>query len=600
MSYLGFDPTTQSDGYFFVSYKRDDEDIIKPICESLDLGGLPMWNDYGVPYGDDWDETITVRIKNSDGMIVFISNNVFKTDSRYFFSEYSKAKHFNIKIVPIVLEPISEDDIPEKWISWWLEVKQVQYIDLSNNNYETSSVSDKIFQAINFKKNEPYKSEFKQTNKKSKHHIFRKNKSSIRKALLPRFIKNVYFASIIIIVIIIIITCSFFKSNQNTVTDEAQLYGTLTAANKENFLKGMKYQTIDYNNNQYEVSLLPFSIYIAGPNNENTILLSFIDRHNKIFSFYGEYHFIRDSGVLLITKGGENISDKEAAPIVNDMYFTFSLVNNGLKVSNNSLSRELEINTITGNELSLAGKVSEGSKTLENVKSCIISYDIKNKRTKKCIIMFTDGGNANSPIVSHFNRYTHDVVISWDSETHPYNDREIIDNTSKQLSFSIVSVSSLNFILRDNDDNYYTYNNEMTPIINLFPITGVMDKDTITCIGDVQAPAEDFVFPESSTEYLTEERIDNILVSSDREYMHTISQQAINEIYARYGYVFGVHSAGSIATTQYFREKEWYNECVDLCPSNDSLVLYEQYFNDYERANVMLINKWQMNHAVYY
>ena len=131
------------------------------------------------------------------------------------------------------------------------------------------------------------------------------------------------------------------------------------------------------------------------------------------------------------------------------------------------------------------------------------------------------------------------------------------------------------------------------------PVQDTSDQ-YITVIGGIQAPRSNFMFPDSSTRLLTEEEIES-LYRDDQVLMHDISQLAINEIYARYGYTFtrqGSTSAQLARDT--FEGRDWYVAAQQLCPVNNADVLKESYMNDIERTNIDNIGKWQQIHVIYY
>jgi hypothetical protein len=122
----------------------------------------------------------------------------------------------------------------------------------------------------------------------------------------------------------------------------------------------------------------------------------------------------------------------------------------------------------------------------------------------------------------------------------------------------------------------------------------------ITIYGGIQADASDFLFPESSSEYLTTARMNQVMESSDSNMMHYYSQLAINELLARYGFKFTSTSQTAQDARDKFEGKGWYESVKQICPSNKWDVLRANYFNSYERANFDALNQWQKDHGVYY
>ena len=128
----------------------------------------------------------------------------------------------------------------------------------------------------------------------------------------------------------------------------------------------------------------------------------------------------------------------------------------------------------------------------------------------------------------------------------------------------------------------------------------VVIPEVITVYGGIQANAADFLFPESSSEYLTTARMNAVMESSDSNMMHKLSQLAINEILARYGFPFTSSSQTAQDARDQFEDKGWYQSVRRICPSNQWDVLRASYMNSYERANFDALNQWQKDHGVYY
>ncbi len=132
------------------------------------------------------------------------------------------------------------------------------------------------------------------------------------------------------------------------------------------------------------------------------------------------------------------------------------------------------------------------------------------------------------------------------------------------------------------------------------PTQAVYIPEVITIYDGIQATASDFLFPESSREYLTTARMNEVLESSDPNMMHKLSQLAINELLARYGFTFTSSSQTAQDARDQFANKGWYQSAQRVCPSNQWDVLRANYFNSYERANFDALNQWQKDHGVYY
>lgn len=166
--------------------------------------------------------------------------------------------------------------------------------------------------------------------------------------------------------------------------------------------------------------------------------------------------------------------------------------------------------------------------------------------------------------------------------------KDIIENIHESIS---ESVSSEKYAV----DSSYGEKQNLTEE-NLSETGG---KEVIEVYGGIKAPAEDFVFPYSSQKILTDEEL-LTLESDDPQTMHDKSQQAINEVFARYGYTFGSTTKTSRAAKERFEALDWYTQVQKKCPSNSWWTLQTEYFNENEVQNIQILNEWQKQHGVSY
>jgi len=123
----------------------------------------------------------------------------------------------------------------------------------------------------------------------------------------------------------------------------------------------------------------------------------------------------------------------------------------------------------------------------------------------------------------------------------------------------------------------------------------------VVIYGNINAPASDFLFPESRDEYLTPGRLNEVLASDNQMTRIRRSQMAINEMLARYGYEFKKQNSRTADDArEKFCEKDWYQHVKGIFPS-DIQKLYDLYFTEIERENFDALIEWQkMNDADYY
>ena len=123
---------------------------------------------------------------------------------------------------------------------------------------------------------------------------------------------------------------------------------------------------------------------------------------------------------------------------------------------------------------------------------------------------------------------------------------------------------------------------------------------TVSVINGIEASASDFIFPYSSSVLLTDEDLKKLEgVSVEEE--HYKSQLAINEILARYGYVFNPDQGGSAKEAyDQFEGLLWYEEAKAYCPSASANEMLYTYINSTELENIEIICEWQKAHNCYY
>ncbi len=124
--------------------------------------------------------------------------------------------------------------------------------------------------------------------------------------------------------------------------------------------------------------------------------------------------------------------------------------------------------------------------------------------------------------------------------------------------------------------------------------------EMITVVNGIQAPASDFIFPYSSTQTLTDADLTKLEGASVEE-EHYRSQLAINEILARYGYVFHPENGGAAKEAyDQFNGKEWYEQAKPYCPSDSANEMLYTYITSTELNNIDIICEWQKLHDCYY
>ena len=134
--FLDFYPTKESD-YYFLSYNSEDMPRVKKIANELS-GKIPIWYDYDIPYGDEWEKTISKKIADAKAILLFFTKGIlFKHDS-YVQKEFKIANLLKKDIYVIlvdtfddILEAIDGPEFLKENAAFWVEITNKQNIEIN-------------------------------------------------------------------------------------------------------------------------------------------------------------------------------------------------------------------------------------------------------------------------------------------------------------------------------------------------------------------------------------------------------------------------------------------------------------------------------------
>lgn len=125
---FGFWPSNEN-GAYFISYNSEDSDRVGAIARDLHAQGLPMWYDRGLEYGDEWERQIATHIRSCKAVIMFITKGLFLRETRsYVYKEYRMAKICNKKVYVVMMDKISDKDVPEDLWGWWIDLTDLHCV----------------------------------------------------------------------------------------------------------------------------------------------------------------------------------------------------------------------------------------------------------------------------------------------------------------------------------------------------------------------------------------------------------------------------------------------------------------------------------------
>ena len=110
----------------FLSYARDDQDMVKAVYKKLkDEGYTPWMDQFDILPGEDWERSIKNAIKKADFFLVFLSENsvnrrgILQKEIRTALDSWNGMLPDDIYLIPVRL---SDCDVPEDLSSFqWVD-----------------------------------------------------------------------------------------------------------------------------------------------------------------------------------------------------------------------------------------------------------------------------------------------------------------------------------------------------------------------------------------------------------------------------------------------------------------------------------------------
>ena len=110
--------------HIFISYSRRNVEFADNLLQSLRDQGFEVWMDSVLPAGYDWRQEIDQAIRESFVMLVLVSPE--SKASEYVTFEWAFALGSGIKVIPLVVEPVSLHP----------RLESVQHIDFSKPEHQ--------------------------------------------------------------------------------------------------------------------------------------------------------------------------------------------------------------------------------------------------------------------------------------------------------------------------------------------------------------------------------------------------------------------------------------------------------------------------------
>lgn len=150
---FGFNPCSEP-GYYFISYNSEDAERVGAIARKLHSNNVPLWYDYGIPYGEKWEAIIAEKIKKSQAVILFFTKGILFKEDSYVKKEYRIAtKNFKKKVYVVMLDYIDVESVPLDKVFWFNDIRDNHNIDIVDIN-DPDIISNEIMSAIDIKTGE--------------------------------------------------------------------------------------------------------------------------------------------------------------------------------------------------------------------------------------------------------------------------------------------------------------------------------------------------------------------------------------------------------------------------------------------------------------
>lgn len=136
-------------GHYFISYNSEDGERVAKTVRILHQWNIPVWYDQGLQYSKEkWETQIANNIRISSAMIVFVTRGIFQKMEPYVKTEYYIAKRHGIRLIPVLLDNISDKEIPPEHDAWWQDMLSRQCV-VYKDTYSPENTAQKIKGAIN-------------------------------------------------------------------------------------------------------------------------------------------------------------------------------------------------------------------------------------------------------------------------------------------------------------------------------------------------------------------------------------------------------------------------------------------------------------------
>ena len=243
-------------------------------------------------------------------------------------------------------------------------------------------------------------------------------------------------------------------NSKGTLNDIRFVYGLAIDKDAKQYLNSQKYQTLDYNGMECEVSVIPYSIQI-GPGESKTITLTFLDRYGEEFSFYGKADLRRS--VLTVTEGGkaEEAYGMEMAALKTSLKYTVSAFGEAYSLNGYGKTEYYSRKSTIDGYFDVEGYLAEGAEAYKDIAGLRLICDPATGQVEDVAILFTNGGHAEEITVKEQDTDSGRIYLEWKKVVRPYNGRIETDEVNSTMNLYISDQYPYGFAARSGDNRYY-------------------------------------------------------------------------------------------------------------------------------------------------
>lgn len=117
--------------YLFISYSHTDNDVIGEITQMLDENGCRYWYDMGLHSGNDWNEVVASKLRDSAACLLLLSPTA--ASSKYVKNELTLVENMEIPLHPVLIKDYVGASIRDLPTDIAMTIARIQMVSMECN-----------------------------------------------------------------------------------------------------------------------------------------------------------------------------------------------------------------------------------------------------------------------------------------------------------------------------------------------------------------------------------------------------------------------------------------------------------------------------------